>query len=146
MADISIIEFVVYAFIAYSGMLMLIISTIREAPQTKSQSFTRAMYLIPSIVCAFLLAGMGESVGLYEVVSSGVEQGTSTSLTDTYTINLVNPIWITVNFMFGVLMTFHFIMQTLQLLLFRDQSSTSQAHSGLSSYSLSMSVDIVSSK
>lgn len=120
MADISIIEFAVYAFIAYSGMLMLIISTIREAPQTKSQSFTRAMYLIPSIVCAFLLAGMGESVGLYEVVSSGIEQGTATSLNQVFTINLVNPIWITVNFMFGVLMTFHFIMQTLQLLLFRD--------------------------
>ena len=118
--DSSIIEFAVYAFIAYSGMLMLIISTIREAPQTKSQSFTRAMYLIPSIVCAFLLAGMGESVGLYEVVSSGVEQGTATSLNQVFTINLVNPIWITVNFMFGILMTFHFIMQTLQLLLFRE--------------------------
>ena len=99
---------------------MLIISTIREAPQTKSQSFTRAMYLIPSIVCAFLLAGMGESVGLYEVVSSGIEQGTATSLNQVFTINLVNAIWITVNFMFGIIMTFHFIMQTLQLLLFRE--------------------------
>lgn len=120
MADISIIEFVVYAFIAYSGMLMLIISTIREAPQTKSQSFTRAMYLLPSIVCAFLLAGMGESVGLYDVVISGVEQGQPTTLNETFTITLINPIWITVNFMFGIIMTFHFIMQTLQLLLFRD--------------------------
>jgi hypothetical protein len=120
MADISIIEFAVYAFIAYSGMLMLIISTIREAPQTKSQSFTRAMYLIPSIVCAFLLAGMGETVGLYDVVISGVEQGQSTTLNETFVITLVNPIWITVNFMFGILMTFHFIMQTLQLLLFRE--------------------------
>ena len=120
MADISIIEFVVYAFIAYAGMLMLIISTIREAPQTKSQSFSRAMYLIPSIVCCFLLAGMGESVGLYEVVSSGVEQGTVTNITDVYTINLVNPVWITVNFMFAFIMVFHFIITTLQLLLFRD--------------------------
>ena len=120
MADISIIEFVVYAFIAYAGMLMLIISVIREAPQTKSQSFARAMYLIPSIVCCFLLAGMGESVGLYEVVSSGIEQGTVTNITDTYTINLVNPVWITVNFMFAFIMVFHFIITTLQLLLFRD--------------------------
>ena len=80
MSDISIIEFAVYAFIAYSGMLMLIISTIREAPQTKSQSFTRAMYLIPSIVCAFLLAGMGESIDLYDVTINGIEQGTNTTL------------------------------------------------------------------
>ena len=120
MADISIIEFAVYAFIAYSGMLMLIISTIREAPQTKSQSFTRAMYVIPSIICVFLLAGMGETVGLYEVVSSGTEQGTATNITDVYTISLVNPVWILVNFMFGVIMIFHFIVTTLQLLLFRD--------------------------
>ena len=120
MADISIIEFAVYAFIAYAGMLMLIISTIREAPQTKSQSFARAMYLIPSIVCAFLLAGMGESVGLYEVVSSGIEQGAVTNITDTYTVNLVNPVWITVNFMIAFIMVFHFVLQTLQLLLFRD--------------------------
>lgn len=120
MADISIIEFAVYAFIAYSGMLMLIISTIREAPQTKSQSFTRAMYLIPSIVCAFLLAGMGETVGLYDVTTTGIEQGANTQMNESYFVTLINPIWITVNFMFGVLMTFHFIMQTLQLLLFRD--------------------------
>ena len=120
MADISIIEFAVYAFIAYSGMLMLIISTIREAPQTKSQSFSRAMYLIPSIVCAFLLAGMGETVGLYDTVSTGVEQGTATSLNQVFIITLVNPVWIMVNFMIAIIMVFHFIMQTLQLLLFRD--------------------------
>jgi len=120
MSDISIIEFAVYAFIAYSGMLMLIISTIREAPQTKSQSFTRAMYLIPSIVCAFLLAGMGESIGLYDVTINGIEQGTNTTLTESYSITLINPIWITFNFMIAIIMLFHFIMQTLQLLLFRD--------------------------
>ena len=120
MADISIIEFVVYAFIAYSGMLMLIISTIREAPQTKSQSFTRAMYLIPSIVCAFLLAGMGETIGLYDVTINGTEQGTNTTLVESYSITLINPIWITFNFMIAIIMLFHFIMQTLQLLLFRD--------------------------
>ena len=120
MSDISIIEFAVYAFIAYSGMLMLIISTIREAPQTKSQSFTRAMYLIPSIVCAFLLAGMGEIIGLYDVTINGIEQGTNTTLTESYSITLINPIWITFNFMIAIIMLFHFIMQTLQLLLFRD--------------------------
>jgi hypothetical protein len=122
MADISIIELVVYAFIAYSGMLMLIISTIREAPQTKSQSFTRAMYLIPSIVCAFLLAGMGETISVMDMSHEEIHNQTNTVVTihEHYSITLVNPIWITVNFMFGIIMTFHFIMQTLQLLLFRD--------------------------
>ena len=120
--DISIIEFGVYAFIAYSGMLMLIISTIREAPQTKSQSFTRAMYLIPSIVCAFLLAGMGETIGIMDMTHEEIhnQNNTVVNIMEHYTITLVNPIWITVNFMFGIIMTFHFIMQTLQLLLFRD--------------------------
>ena len=121
MSDISIIEFAVYAFIAYSGMLMLIISTIREAPQTKSQSFTRAMYLIPSIVCAFLLAGMGETVGLYDMTHEEIHPNTEvTTIHEHYQVNLVNPIWITFNFMIAIIMLFHFIMQTLQLLLFRD--------------------------
>ena len=76
MADLSIIEFGVYGFIAYSGLLMLIISTIRETPQTKSQSFARAMYLIPSIICAFLLASSGQIIGLYDVVVE-VDDGSS---------------------------------------------------------------------
>jgi hypothetical protein len=122
MADISIIEFAVYAFIAYSGMLMLIISTIREAPQTKSQSFTRAMYLIPSIVCAFLLAGMGETIGIMDMAHEEIHNQNNTviNIHEHYTITLINPIWITVNFMIAIIMLFHFIMQTLQLLLFRD--------------------------
>lgn len=121
MADISIIEFAVYAFIAYSGMLMLIISTIREAPQTKSQSFTRAMYLIPSIVCAFLLAGMGETIGIMDMNHEEIHpNNTITTSHEHFSITLVNPIWITFNFMIAIIMLFHFIMQTLQLLLFRD--------------------------
>ena len=120
--DISIVEFGVYAFIAYSGMLMLIISTIREAPQTKSQSFTRAIYLIPSIVCAFLLAGMGETVGIQDMAHEEIhnQNNTVVNIMEHYTITLVNPVWITVNFMIAIIMLFHFIMQTLQLLLFRD--------------------------
>ena len=120
--DISIIEFGVYAFIAYSGMLMLIISTIREAPQTKSQSFTRAMYLIPSIVCAFLLAGMGETIGIMDMAHEEIhnQNNTVVNIMEHYTITLINPVWITVNFMIAIIMLFHFIMQTLQLLLFRD--------------------------
>ena len=122
MADIGIIEFVIYAFIAYSGMLMLIISTIREAPQTKSQSFTRAMYLIPSIVCAFLLAGMGETIGIMDMAHEEIhnQNNTVVNIHEHYTITLINPVWITVNFMIAIIMLFHFIMQTLQLLLFRD--------------------------
>jgi len=54
------------------------------------------------------------------VTTTGIEQGTNTQMNESYFVTLINPIWITVNFMFGVLMTFHFIMQTLQLLLFRD--------------------------
>lgn len=120
MVDISIVELGVYMLIAYSGMLMLIISTIRETPTTKSQSFSRAVYLLPSIICAFLIAGSGEVIGVYDVVSSGTESGAFTSLSEIKTITLINPVWVLVNFMIGIMMLFHFIMQTLQLLLFRD--------------------------
>jgi hypothetical protein len=80
------------------------------------------MYLIPSIVCAFLLAGMGETISVMDMSHEEIHNQTNTAVTihEHYSIALVNPIWITVNFMFGIIMTFHFIMQTLQLLLFRD--------------------------
>ena len=126
MADLSIIEFGVYGFIAYSGLLMLIISTIRETPQTKSQSFARAMYLIPSIICAFLLASSGQVIALYDVVievddgSAGTHSGLNLNEHNHYTITLENSIWILVNFMVGIIMTFHVILQSLQLLLFRE--------------------------
>jgi hypothetical protein len=70
---------------------MLIISTIREAPQTKSQSFTRAMYLIPSIVCAFLLAGMGETISVMDMSHEEIHNQTNTVVTihEHYSITLV---------------------------------------------------------
>ena len=62
MADISIIECGVYGFIAYSSLLMLIISVVKEVPDKKSQSILRSMWLIPGIICAALLMSSGVNI------------------------------------------------------------------------------------
>ena len=56
MADMSILEFGVYALICYTGIIMLIISSFKETPTTVSQSAVRVIWLIPSMLCAFVLA------------------------------------------------------------------------------------------
>ena len=125
LADISVIEFGVYGFIAYGSLLMLMISSIKDTPTTKSQSFTRAMYLIPGIICAALLAGSGELIFLdTEVITSSTESLTSADVivtlqgttTITNTIQLQDSIWILVHTMIFIILTFHVIMQSLMLL------------------------------
>lgn len=129
MADISVIEFGVYGFIAYGSLLMLMISSIKDTPTTKSQSFTRAMYLIPGIICAALLAGSGELIVLdTETITSSTEalttadtivtlQGTTTT---TNNIQLQDSIWILVHSMIFILLLFHVVMQSLMLLIKAD--------------------------
>lgn len=126
LGDISIIEFGVYGFIAYGSLLMLMISSIKDTPTTKSQSFTRAMYLIPGIICAGLLASSGELIILdTETTVSSTEALFSTdvvttlasSSTITNTIQLQDSVWILVHSMIFILLTLHVIMQSLMLLV-----------------------------
>jgi hypothetical protein len=129
MADISIIEFAVYGFMAYGAILMLMISSIKDTPTSKSQSFTRAMYLIPGIICAGILAGSGELIILdTETITTSTQVLDSadsvTMLTSSSTINnsiqLQDSIWILVHVMIFLILTFHVIMQSLMLLTKTD--------------------------
>jgi len=124
---ISIIEFTVYGFITYASLLMLIISVVKETPSGKSQSILRAMWLIPGIITASLLAGMGDQVNFEttditttEVIingSSGAAITNSTITTqETPKVFLVNSVWVTVHTMIFLSLLVYVVIQILTLL------------------------------
>lgn len=125
MSDISIIEFGVYALICYTGIVMLIISAFKETPSTVSQSALRVIWLIPSIICAYMLASAGADI--YLSTETTIDQvldsnNAPVSLTDVTTdkITLLNPVWITLHFLFFIVMLLYVMINILTLFMKRN--------------------------
>jgi len=124
-SEISILEFGVYALICYTGMIMLIISSFKETPMTVSQSAVRVIWLIPSMLCAFVLASAGADIYLStETLADQVldSNNVMVTLTDVTTdkITLINPIWITMHFLFFIVLLLYVVINILTLFLKRD--------------------------
>lgn len=121
MADISIIEFAVYGFITYTSLLMLIISTIKEVPTEKSGSIVRGIWLIPGLICAFILASSGINIITENTTTSNTI--TSLNTTEVWTevvstnslIELQNPVWVTVHVLIFTVLLIYIILQILTL-------------------------------
>lgn len=125
MSDISIIEFAVYALVCYTGIIMLIISSFKETPMTVSQSAVRVIWLIPSMLCAFVLASAGADIYLStEIMSDQVLDSNNAIITLTDTtiekITLLNPIWITMHFLFFIILLLYVVINILTLFMKRD--------------------------
>ena len=125
MSDVSIIEFGVYALICYTGIIMLIISAFKETPSTVSQSALRVIWLIPSIICAYMLASAGADI--YLSTETTVKQvldsnNAPISLTDVTTdkITLLNPVWITLHYLFFIVMLLYVMINILTLFMKRN--------------------------
>lgn|SRR3990167_3941731 len=123
---------------------MLIISAIKEVPTTKSLAISRAIYLIPGIICAIILAGSGVNINLETTSSGPIVNGTITdsqiinettynstgSLTSTILTNntapvtsyivLQNPVWVLVHFMIAMVLGVYVVNQVLTLLTKKD--------------------------
>lgn len=123
--DISLIEFIVYAIVGYSGVVLLIASAFRDTPTSKSQSIVRAMYLSISIIAVMILSGSGlnittENPGTTNILTYNVTDGSlignvtnSGSAPSTYILN--NPVWIPFHYMLSVVMLVYVILQILTL-------------------------------
>jgi hypothetical protein len=125
MSEISILEFGVYGLICYTGIIMLIISAFKETPSTVSQSAVRCIWLIPSIICAFMLASSGADIHLStETITHQVLDSNNNiiTLTDTVTdkITLIQPVWVTLHFLFFIVMLLYVIINILTLFVKRD--------------------------
>lgn len=125
MSDISIIEFVVYGLICYTGIILLIISSFKETPNTVSQSAVRCIWLIPSIICASMLASAGADIIMpTEVITKQVLDSNNAIVTLTETsvdkVTLLQPVWVTLHFLFFIVMLLYVLFNILALFTKRD--------------------------
>lgn len=133
--NISILEFAVYGFIAYSSFLMLIISITKEGPmiKTKSGTLVKSMYIMPGIICMILISGSGVDIylnnstttttaeSIYEVLdNTNAVVVLNSTVTETVAKNelftLQNPVWVMLHYMFALVMFAYVIVNVLKML------------------------------
>ena len=121
LSDLSLAEFIVYGLIAYSGVLMLIISIVKEVPNTKILSIARSIYMIPSMVAAGILATSGVNIQVAQVDTANLIRSINTTQTWTETttqinnIVLQNPVWQMFHYLLFIVMLVYVIQQMLIL-------------------------------
>lgn len=123
MVEYSVLEFGVYAFVTYSCVLMLIISTIKEVPVTKSMSIARALYMLLGVIFAFVLMGAGPDVSLptIETTTRSVNTTEVWTETNTGTISIMNgTVWMATHLMIGVFLILYVVQQFVMLFFKTD--------------------------
>jgi hypothetical protein len=113
----------VYAVVAYSGLVALIFSTQKEVPmKTKRMTLIRSMYMIPSIICFIVLAGSGVDITMETIDTTIRDLNASTVWTEetTRTFTLENPIWVTLHYMFALILVVYLFSQVLSMLTAKD--------------------------
>lgn len=122
MADISVIEFIVYALVGYSGIVLLISSAFREIPATASGSTIRAIWILPSLFCVYMLASAGTDIYFEETTTTLINQNSTETWTETKQdkITLYQPVWVTLHILFFFMLLIFFIWNIIQLLVKRE--------------------------
>ena len=126
MADISIIEFIVYGLVGYTGIILLINSSFKELPAQRSQSAVRSIWLLAPMFCMFMLASAGANIIITnDTITSTLINVNSTEVwTETVSqdksITLLQPVWVTLHFLFFIMLLIYFIWNMLQLLVKRE--------------------------
>jgi len=117
MVDLSIIEFVVYGFFAYSSALMLILQVLKEAPSEKSHSIVRSIYLIPGIIASFVIASSGINIVSQNITNTILAVNTTEVFTETIATQIVlqNPVWVTFHYLIGIIMIVYVFLQVITL-------------------------------
>lgn len=129
MSDISLAEFIVYGFVAYSSLLMLIISVVKEIPTTKSLAIARSIFLIPGMVAAAVLASSGVNIQVANVATSNLIKSINTTQTWTETTTQINNIvlqsqvWQMFHMLIFLVLVVYVITQMLSLFLKYDEAN-----------------------
>ena len=113
MADIGILEWVVYGLIGYTGVLMLIISTIKEVPTNRNLAGLRAIFLVPSVICNGILASSAVNIVLQttNTITRDLNSTNTWSEAQTISFPIVDPIWQTVHYMFMIVLVVYILVQ-----------------------------------
>ena len=126
MADLSILEFGVYGFVTYVTLLMLILSIIKPPPTTRELAIVRAIYIIPGLVCAGILALFGSNIltGTITTTNTITDLNTSEVWTEataqTTNITLQSEIWVSFHLMLFFVFFIYFLQQIINLLTKHD--------------------------
>lgn len=128
MAEVSIIEFLVYGLVGYTGIIMLIATAFREAPAMRSQSIVRSIWILAPIFCMYMLASAGATIVLHDDITTTstlinantTETWTETVTTEQQEITLLQPVWVTLHFLFFIMLIIYFIWNMLNLLVKRE--------------------------
>jgi hypothetical protein len=129
LGEISIIEFIVYGLVGYSGIVLLIASAFKELPATKNLAVIRSIWIMPCIFMMYVLASAGAPIILQDEVivttlnyneTSNMLVSNSTETTQAKQVSIVNPVWVTVHLLFFIMLVIYFIWNMLQLLVKRD--------------------------
>ena len=117
MADASVIELGVYLFVEMASILMLIISSIRDTPNTRASSIVRSIYLIPGMLCAGVVASIGPVITLPAISTLTRSINTTEVWTENATgvITLVNPVWGQVHWLFFAVLMVYVMTQMVSL-------------------------------
>ena len=121
--NISLIEYIAYAIVAYSGIIVLIASTLKENPTTRSLAIVRGMYMIPCAIANFILAQTGVNITWVTQTTTNTIKALNTSQlftensTQTNQFVLVSPVWSMFHYMLGIILIFYVIQQMLFLLV-----------------------------
>lgn len=123
MSDLSLAEFIVYGFFAYSSALMLLISIVKDIPTTKILAVARSVYMIPGMVASGILATSGINIQVATVDTSNLIRSINTTQTWTETTNqinnivLQNPAWQMFHMLIFLVLLAYVITQILNILL-----------------------------
>lgn len=97
--DISIVELTIYCFIELFSLSMLILSSIKEIPNTRASSIIRSIYLIPGMIAAAFLSGTGQRITFNTILTNSTTTvSNSTTVWNETTsqanfIVLQSPVW-----------------------------------------------------
>lgn len=120
--DISIAEFITYGLIGYAGVLVLIVSVIKEVPITRSLALVRAIFLIPSVIACGILASSGIHIDVSTIATNSLTRSVNTTqvwteaTTQTNQIVLANNVWIPFHGMLFIILSFYIFQQIMFLL------------------------------
>lgn len=134
LADFSIIEFSVYGLIGYSGLILLLISTLLNPPTNRSLAGARIVFMSMSVVCLLVLSYASGNIttsysdstviiNTQSQVLNATNNGTlvtvwhNTTQTDQTTDKYIleNPIWITLHFGFAAMLIMYILIQILNI-------------------------------
>lgn len=124
MAEITLLEFIVYGLVGYTGIILLVASAFKDIPDTKSQSVIRSIWVLAPIFCMYMLANAGNPIWVNDGYTESVltYNGTgdlitnSTNTVSGQSITLLQPVWVTLHLLFFFMLIIYFIWNMLQLL------------------------------